>query len=47
MKEESMRALVGHGKEDIRCDTVTDLEIESTREAINCPHPSILLAYRR
>jgi threonine dehydrogenase-like Zn-dependent dehydrogenase len=29
-----MRALVWHGKEDIRCDTVTDPEIEDTRDAI-------------
>jgi threonine dehydrogenase-like Zn-dependent dehydrogenase len=34
MKEESMRALVWHGKEDIRCDTVTDPEIEQPRDAI-------------
>jgi threonine dehydrogenase-like Zn-dependent dehydrogenase len=29
-----MRALVWHGKEDIRCDTVTDPEIEDDRDAI-------------
>jgi threonine dehydrogenase-like Zn-dependent dehydrogenase len=29
-----MRALVWHGKEDIRCDTVTDPEIEGPRDAI-------------
>jgi threonine dehydrogenase-like Zn-dependent dehydrogenase len=29
-----MRALVWHGKEDIRCDTVTDPEIEDGRDAI-------------
>jgi threonine dehydrogenase-like Zn-dependent dehydrogenase len=29
-----MRALVWHGKEDIRCDTVTDPEIEQPRDAI-------------
>ena len=29
-----MRALVWHGKEDIRCDTVTDPEIEQSRDAI-------------
>ena len=29
-----MRALVWHGKEDIRCDTVTDPEIEHPRDAI-------------
>jgi len=29
-----MRALVWHGKEDIRCDTVTDPEIEDSRDAI-------------
>lgn len=29
-----MRALVWHGKEDIRCDTVTDPEIENPRDAI-------------
>jgi threonine dehydrogenase-like Zn-dependent dehydrogenase len=29
-----MRALVWHGKEDIRCDTVTDPEIEGERDAI-------------
>jgi threonine dehydrogenase-like Zn-dependent dehydrogenase len=29
-----MRALVWHGKEDIRCDTVTDPEIEAPRDAI-------------
>ena len=34
MKEEGMRALVWHGKEDIRCDTVTDPEIEQPRDAI-------------
>jgi threonine dehydrogenase-like Zn-dependent dehydrogenase len=30
----TMRALVWHGKEDIRCDTVTDPEIEDPRDAI-------------
>jgi threonine dehydrogenase-like Zn-dependent dehydrogenase len=29
-----MKALVWHGKEDIRCDTVTDPEIEDARDAI-------------
>jgi threonine dehydrogenase-like Zn-dependent dehydrogenase len=29
-----MRALVWHGKEDIRCDTVTDPKIEDSRDAI-------------
>ena len=29
-----MKALVWHGKEDIRCDTVTDPEIEHPRDAI-------------
>ena len=29
-----MRALVWHGKEDIRCDTVTDPDIEQPRDAI-------------
>src|SRR3954451_9443713 len=29
-----MRALVWHGKEDIRCDTVTDPEVEDVRDAI-------------
>jgi threonine dehydrogenase-like Zn-dependent dehydrogenase len=29
-----MRALVWHGKEDIRCDTVSDPEIEDDRDAI-------------
>jgi threonine dehydrogenase-like Zn-dependent dehydrogenase len=29
-----MRALVWHGKEDIRCDTVSDPEIENGRDAI-------------
>ncbi|MFC5068022.1 zinc-dependent alcohol dehydrogenase [Flaviflagellibacter deserti] len=29
-----MRALVWHGKEDIRCDTVSDPEIEDARDAI-------------
>jgi threonine dehydrogenase-like Zn-dependent dehydrogenase len=29
-----MKALVWHGKEDIRCDTVTDPEIEDDRDAI-------------
>lgn len=29
-----MRALVWHGKEDIRCDTVTDPEIQDPRDAI-------------
>src|ERR1700761_6248393 len=34
MTEVGMRALVWHGKEDIRCDTVTDPEIEDPRDAI-------------
>src|SRR3954465_8409778 len=29
-----MKALVWHGKEDIRCDTVTDPKIEDPRDAI-------------
>ena len=29
-----MRALVWHGKEDIRCDTVSDPQIEHPRDAI-------------
>ncbi|MBL7590169.1 alcohol dehydrogenase catalytic domain-containing protein, partial [Escherichia coli] len=29
-----MRALVWHGKEDIRCDTVSDPEIEDGRDVI-------------
>ncbi|MDU3133901.1 MAG: alcohol dehydrogenase, partial [Bradyrhizobium sp.] len=29
-----MKALVWHGKEDIRCDTVSDPEIEHDRDAI-------------
>ena len=29
-----MRALVWHGKEDIRCDSVSDPEIENERDAI-------------
>ena len=29
-----MRALVWHGKEDIRCDTVSDPEIQDARDAI-------------
>ena len=29
-----MRALVWHGKEDIRCDTVSDPEIQDSRDAI-------------
>ncbi|RYY09083.1 MAG: alcohol dehydrogenase, partial [Alphaproteobacteria bacterium] len=29
-----MRALVWHGKEDIRCDSVTDPEIEADRDLI-------------
>ena len=29
-----MKALVWHGKEDIRCDTVSDPEIEDPRDAI-------------
>lgn len=29
-----MKALVWHGKEDIRCDTVTDPEIQDARDAI-------------
>src|SRR3954470_15902002 len=33
-KENAMKALVWHGKEDIRCDTVTDPEIEDPRDAI-------------
>lgn len=28
-----MKALVWHGKEDIRCDTVTDPEIQDPRDA--------------
>src|SRR5205823_3484850 len=32
--EDHMKALVWHGKEDIRCDTVTDPEIEDSRDAI-------------
>src|SRR5947208_14817838 len=32
--EDLMKALVWHGKEDIRCDTVTDTEIEDARDAI-------------
>jgi alcohol dehydrogenase-like protein len=32
--EQFMRALVWHGKEDIRCDTVSDPEIEDPRDAI-------------
>jgi len=34
MEPPRMRALVWHGKEDIRCDTVTDPEIEDPRDAI-------------
>jgi threonine dehydrogenase-like Zn-dependent dehydrogenase len=34
VRKEAMRALVWHGKEDIRCDTVTDPEIEHPRDAI-------------
>src|SRR5215217_4197212 len=34
LKEIRMRALVWHGKEDVRCDTVTDPEIENPRDAI-------------
>src|SRR4051812_38242403 len=30
----TMKALVWHGKEDIRCDTVTDPKIENSRDAI-------------
>jgi threonine dehydrogenase-like Zn-dependent dehydrogenase len=30
----AMRALVWHGKEDIRCDTVSDPEIQDSRDAI-------------
>src|SRR4051812_19636749 len=33
-KEEGMRARVWHGKEDIRCDTVTGPEIGHPRDAI-------------
>ena len=29
-----MKALVWHGKEDIRCDTVSDPAIEDPRDAI-------------
>ncbi len=29
-----MKALVWHGKEDIRCDTVTDPELQDPRDAI-------------
>jgi|SRR4051794_25365327 len=29
-----MRALVWHGKEDIRCDTVSDPELQDSRDAI-------------
>lgn len=29
-----MRALVWHGKEDVRCDTVSDPQIEHPRDAI-------------
>ena len=29
-----MRALVWHGREDIRCDTVSDPQIEDPRDAI-------------
>lgn len=32
--EKDMKALVWHGKEDIRCDTVTDPEIQDPRDAI-------------
>jgi len=32
--ESRMRALVWHGKEDVRCDTVTDPQIEDARDAI-------------
>jgi threonine dehydrogenase-like Zn-dependent dehydrogenase len=32
--EQFMRALVWHGKEDIRCDTVSDPQIEDPRDAI-------------
>src|SRR5436190_11731174 len=32
--EDPMKALVWHGKEDIRCDTVSDPEIEDPRDAI-------------
>src|SRR5436305_2251585 len=32
--EHTMKALVWHGKEDIRCDTVTDPEIQDPRDAI-------------
>jgi len=34
VEEDGMRALVWHGKEDIRCDTVTDPGIEQPRDAI-------------
>jgi hypothetical protein len=29
-----MKALVWHGKEDIRCDAVTDPRIEESRDAV-------------
>jgi threonine dehydrogenase-like Zn-dependent dehydrogenase len=32
--ESSMRALVWHGKEDIRCDVVSDPAIQDPRDAI-------------
>jgi threonine dehydrogenase-like Zn-dependent dehydrogenase len=34
MGEQGMRALVWHGKEDIRCDTVSDPEIEDGRDVV-------------
>src|SRR2546430_676690 len=34
VSEVGMKALVWHGKEDIRCDTVTDPEIQDPRDAI-------------
>ena len=33
-ERKTMKALVWHGKEDIRCDTVTDPEIQDPRDAI-------------
>jgi threonine dehydrogenase-like Zn-dependent dehydrogenase len=34
MKGRTMKAIVWHGKEDVRCDRVTDPEIENPRDAI-------------
>src|SRR5690606_2786951 len=34
MKGRTMKAIVWHGKEDVRCDRVTDPEIEHPRDAI-------------